>query len=217
MIREPNSSRVTSVNEDPSELLGSLGVRLSDILSATRILVLEGPSDEDILEVWFPHILRSPDVAVLSGWGGDGARYADRFADWISEIDKIGLRRVLYLRDRDELAASTLAKLEAMDTVEVLQRRELENYLLDPAAVTKVLNDLNLKGQPAASDDDVAMAIQEAAEDLRRMVIVNRVCQQVHPDQPLMDHRLRQKLAREGADRDAIVTAMTVDLCLLMT
>ena len=88
-------SAVTPVRDDPSVLLDALGVRLSDVLSATRVLVLEGQSDADVLGVWFPEILRSPAVAVLRGRGGDNARHADRLAEWLADVDRIGLRRVL--------------------------------------------------------------------------------------------------------------------------
>src|SRR6266568_2408090 len=80
VIKEPDHSVVRPVDADPAGLLAALGVRLSDVLSATRVLVLEGPSDEDVLEAWFPDILRSPAVAVLHGGGGDNARHADRLA-----------------------------------------------------------------------------------------------------------------------------------------
>ena len=111
VIKEPDHSVVRPVDADPAGLLAALGVRLSDVLSATRVLVLEGPSDEDVLEAWFPDILRSPAVAVLHGGGGDNARHADRLAEWLARVDKIGLRRVLYLRDRDELSPRALKTL----------------------------------------------------------------------------------------------------------
>ncbi len=139
VTRAQGVSTVGPVRDDPSALLSSLGVRLSDVLTADRVLVVEGPSDEDVLEAWFPDVLRNPNVAVLHGGGGDNARFADRFAEWLTGVDRIGLRRVLYLRDRDELSPFALKKLQDSGTVAVLARRELENYLLDPAAVAAVL------------------------------------------------------------------------------
>ncbi len=95
---------VESVDADPLALLKSLGVRLTDVLAADRVLVLEGTSDADVLDVWLPEVLRNPRVAVLAGEGGDNARHADRLAKWLAGTDRAGLRRVLYLRDRDELS-----------------------------------------------------------------------------------------------------------------
>ena len=201
-------STVMPVRDDPSVLLDALGVRLSDMLSATRVLVLEGQSDAEVLGVWFPEILRSPAVAVLRGRGGDNARHADRLAEWLADVDRIGLRRVLYLRDRDELAPSALKALHDSKTVEVLQRRELENYLLDPPAIVTVLGLLTEAGTTPPSTEDVAAAMNEAAESLRTKIVVNRVCRQVHPSRPLMEHSLRQHLASEGADIETVTTAM---------
>jgi putative AbiEii toxin of type IV toxin-antitoxin system len=201
-------STVTPVRDDPSVLLDALGVRLSDVLSATRVLVVEGQSDAEVLGIWFPEILRSPAVAVLRGRGGDNARYADRLAEWLADVDRIGLRRVLYLRDRDELSPLVLKALQDSRTVEVLQRRELENYLLDPSAVATVLGPLAETKAAPPSAADVAAAMNQAAESLRTKIVVNRVCRQVHPARPLMEHSLRQRLAHNGADIETVTTAM---------
>jgi predicted ATPase len=208
VTRTRGVSTVEPVGDDPSALLSALGVRLSDVLSATRVLVLEGPSDEDVLGAWFPEILRSPDIAILRGRGGDNARHADQLAEWLTSVDKIGLRRVLYLRDRDELSASALDKLEHSNTVKVLQRRELENYLLDPAAVTQVLGQVIPKGKPLPSVQEVTAAMTEAAKDLRGKIVINRVCRQVQPPRRLMEHSLRQSLANQGADQEAVTAAI---------
>jgi len=214
VARAGGASTVAPVGEDLAVRLGSLGIRRSDVLSASRVLVLEGPSDEDVLRVWFPEVLRNPAVAVLHGGGGDNARHADLLAEWLTGVDKIGLQRVLYLRDRDELSAAALRRLQNTKTVEVLQRRELENYLLEPAAVARVLAALVVDGTSAPTARDVATAMVKAAENLRHKVVVNRVCRQIQPDRPLMDHRLRQRLAGKGTDQEAVTAAI---LSRLMT
>jgi energy-coupling factor transporter ATP-binding protein EcfA2 len=208
VTRAGETSSVEPVREDPSVLLNALGVRLSDVLSSDRILVLEGPSDQEILEVWFPDVLRNPNVALLQGEGGDNARYADLFAEWLTGVDTIGVRRVLYLRDRDELSPAAMSKLEASSSVAVLRRREIENYLLDPAAVTAVLASLIRDRSSLPSVDDVARAMTEAAEGLRRRIVVNRTCRAVVPPNLLMDHKLRQQLADAGADKEAITASV---------
>jgi predicted ATPase len=199
VTRAQGISRVESVDADPLPLLNSLGVRLSDVLSADRVLVLEGPSDEDVLAVWFPDVMRNPRVAVLDGGGGDNARYADRFATWLAGTDRAGLRQVLYLRDRDELSPEVLDKLTQSQTVHVLERRELENYLLDPEAITAVIGSLITGGRPLPDPAAVAAAMNDAADGLRRQIVVNRVARKIVPPQLLMDNELRTELAAAGA------------------
>jgi hypothetical protein len=179
-------------------------------LSADRVLVLEGPSDQDVLVVWFPEVLRSPRVAVLEGEGGDNARHADQLAEWLAGADRAGLRRVLYLRDRDELSAAALDKLSRSPTVHLLARRELENYLLEPAAIAAALGSLDLRGNEPPTADQVAEVLNEAAEGLRRKIVVNRVCRRIGPSQPLVGHQLRRELASAGADMEQI-TAKVLD------
>jgi hypothetical protein len=135
IAREHGTSDANPVDENRLALLHSLGVHPSDILSAERVIIVEGPSDEDILGVWFPDLLRNPRIAVLQGEGGDNARHASRFAEWLAGTDRLGLGKVLYIRDRDELAPSIVEKLAKSPTVHILARRELENYLLNIEAL----------------------------------------------------------------------------------
>jgi hypothetical protein len=175
-------------------------------LSADRVLVLEGPSDQDVLAIWFPEALRSPRVAVLYGDGGDNARHADRLAEWLASADRANLRRVLYLRDRDEISAAALDKLSRSPTVYLLARRELENYLLDPEGIIAALRSLEPRLEELPTPGQVVAAMNEAADGLRRKIVVNRVCRQIGPSQPLVGHRLRQELATAEADVEQITT-----------
>jgi hypothetical protein len=83
-------------------------------------------------------------------------------------------RPILYLRDRDELSERDLNRLAELPAVRVLVRRELENYLLNPAAIAGVLAERRPE-QPAPSSDDIASAVRQAAESLRPRVIASRV------------------------------------------
>ena len=209
VTREQGVSTVGQVNVDPLPLLDALGVRLSDVLSADRVLVVEGTSDEDVLQVWFPHVLRNPRVAVLRGHGGQNARHADQLAEWLAGTDRISLRRVLYLRDRDELAPEVLERLTQSPSVHVLLRREIENYLLDPAAITAVIRSLVPKGTTAPDAAAIAAALDSAAEKLRRRIVINRVAQRVAPPRQLMDTTLRKRLAEDSVNLDGFTSAVT--------
>jgi len=207
--REQGTSSIEPVSADPLPLLDALGVRLSDVLSADRVLVVEGTSDEDVLQVWFPEVLRNPRVAVLRGRGGENARHADQLAVWLAGTDRAGLRRVLYLRDHDELAPEMLARLTRSQSVHVLQRREIENYLLDPDAIADIIQPLVPPGTPAPDTQAIAGALNSAAENLRDKIVINRVARRIAPARQLMDTKLRKRLADDGVDltkfTDAII------------
>jgi energy-coupling factor transporter ATP-binding protein EcfA2 len=206
VTRSESDSQVDIVDANPLPVLSSLGVQLSDILSADRVLVLEGPSDQDVLAVWFPEVLGNPRVAVLYGDGGDNARHADRLAEWLAGADRASLRRVLYLRDRDELSVRALDKLSRSPTVYLLTRRELENYLLDPAGIATGLASLKPPPKDLPTAEQVAEVMNDAADSLRTKIVVNRVCRQIGPSQPLIGHELRRQLARADADMGQITT-----------
>ena len=206
VTREHDSSDVNPVGEDRLAVLHSLGVHPSDILSADRVIIVEGASDEDVLRVWFPEMLRNPRVAVLQGQGGDNARHAARLADWLAGTDRLGLRQVLYIRDRDELSPRVIRKLRDSQTVHVLARRELENYLLDVVTLATVFEMQVPPGTRAPSAADIEASMIAAAESLRNTIIVNRVARQIVPPQQLMDTDLRHELA--GASAAEISTAV---------
>jgi hypothetical protein len=60
----------------------------------------------------------------------------------------------------------------------------------------------------APSAPEIAAVMTDTAESLRNKIIINRVCRQLRPDRPLMEHSLRQRLASVGADLDAVTTAV---------
>lgn len=62
----------------------------------------------------------------------------------------------MYLRDRDELSPEVLARLAKSPAVNVLGRRELENYLLDPDAVAAVIRPLTASGISAPAPAAIA-------------------------------------------------------------
>ena len=105
------------------------------------------------------------------------------------------MRRVLYLRDRDELAPAVLARLSQSPSVYILQRREIENYLLDPGAIAEAIRSLIPAGTLAPDPLAIAAALNSAAENLRQKIVINRVAQQIAPPRQLMDNKLRRQLA----------------------
>jgi putative ATP-dependent endonuclease of OLD family len=136
-----------------------------------------------------------PRVAVFEAQGGDDARLVDRFDAWMKALDQLG-RPVLFLRDRDELPRRLLDKLEASPLVHVLRRRELENYLLDPKAIVKVLSE---RATPIRVEPErVEALLREAADELTSVVVMKRVAWELEPIY-LVEHRLRDQLGQQRA------------------
>jgi predicted ATPase len=204
VARKDGVSTVGKVSDQRGEVLRGLGVRLSDVLAAERVLILEGSTDEQLFGIWFPEIIRNPRVAVINGEGGDGARHAELLGDWMDHADQLGGRKLLYVRDRDELPQRLLDKLDASDRVFVLPCRELENLLLDFEAIAAALNQLRGDGQPVLSATDIEPVARDLAEGLKADVVLKRVCGDLVPHR-LMDTRLRSKLAKRQAGRDELI------------
>ncbi len=200
ITRSNGISQLSMIDEPPLELLRSLGVRISDVLSADRILVVEGPSDIDVLNTWFPEIMRNPRVSVIPGGGGDNARFANLFVEWLTHSDRLGARHVLYLRDRDELTPEVVDKLTRAGNVYVLGCREIENYLLSPDAITSVLaRESGLKCE--ATPEAVQELIHQSIEELKPFMVVNRVARRL-PGVRLVDNQMRGTLAKSGASEE---------------
>jgi hypothetical protein len=101
---------------------------------------------------------------------------------------------------------TVLNRLTASGTVYVLQRRELENYLLDPDALAEFIGSLRPAQPPASAE--IETLINETAESLRLKVVVNRVCRQFMPPQGLMNDDLRHRLANSATSQDDVIDAL---------
>lgn len=201
--RDHGTSTVTPLTKEPSEALAALGVRLSDVLSADRLLLVEGLPDREVLKAWFPDLLRDSRVEIIEAPGGDNARFADVLEGWIQAADRLPGRRVLYLRDRDELPKHLLDDLDAKEAVHVLQRRELENYLLDPDAIARVFAERSRSVDPA----EISTALRQAADELKGLVTLKRTAWEQSSIR-LVDRTLFKKLAREGPDLTRLQAAV---------
>ena len=204
-------STIDYVTAERTSLLQALGARLSDVLSAECILIVEGASDKDIFDVWFPQVIRNPRVVVVDGGGGYNARHADLFTKWLEAVDRLGVRRVLYARDRDELPEEYVKKLEESSSVYVLPCRELENLLLDFEAIHRVLNSERLRqGKQPITPAELRAETRRLADELRPAVVLKRVMADLAEPVRLVDNDLRRKLAKVSADRE-LLTARVLE------
>ncbi|MFD8967697.1 AAA family ATPase [Streptomyces sp. NPDC059568] len=209
--RKNGVSEATVVTTERASVLRELGMRMSDVLSAERILVLEGPTDRDILDIWFRDVLRSPRVVVLQGGGGYDARHADLLATWLTAADQLGQRRVLYVRDRDELSGAFLKKLESSPNTFLLPGREIENLLLNYEAIAKVISKERASQQrnDPVTPTEIATAARSAADELKQMVVMKRVMTELAEPIRLVDNNMRRKLARASPSEETLIAAVT--------
>lgn len=169
-------SEVAGVDDRSLGILESLGVRHGDILSSERLLLVEGEqTDRVVLQAWFPELRRRGLVAIVPTRGGDAVWYLDMVREIVERADRLP-RPMLFLRDRDELPPSALQRLGALPHVHVLQRRELENYLLMPDAIVAVLRE-RIRDDSAPEPEDIARSLRSIADSLKYRVVLSRLLQ----------------------------------------
>lgn len=196
--RQSGVSSVRSVKTDVEVTLEALGVRLSDVMSSDRVVLVEGASDAVLLREWFPDLLDAHGISVVSMNGGDGSRHVDSFIEWIRTIDVLS-RRIVFLRDRDELDSAEVQQFEATGKGRVIPCREIENYLLDCAAIARVLTDRT------GSDVDqgaVCERLEALVDAARNEVIIKRTADSLGRNRTLrlVDRQLIAQLVRDSAD-----------------
>lgn len=171
-------SAVRQVSRDRG-LLDELGVRLSDVFAAERLLVVEGSSDVAVFEAWWGTELRAARTQVVEAGGGD----ASRRADWYGAVANAGhalVRSVLFIRDRDELSDQAAMTLERGGLVHVLEVREIENHFLTaPDAVAGALSQVSGDGPVTAASVSSELALLEPA--FEPLVVARRVVARIAP------------------------------------
>jgi predicted ATPase len=167
------------------DLLSDIGARNSDVLLSDAVLFVEGPTDRDILLAWSDTLGRSLaayGVSVLP-MGGGGARGAKARANVLESISAGAPIPHLFVLDRDERSSRELEGLaRTLDQhLWILQRREIENYLLVPKAILGALRDKcqaegkvthRLESMDGAA---LAKALNATAAGLRGLVLLKRL------------------------------------------
>lgn len=183
-----------------SDALAAVGVRASDVLSLDRLILVEGESDAQILGEWFGELATSKRADFITpGLGGDAAWRIDLVEEVLASADAIA-RPLLFIRDRDEMADRECARLEASGIVRVLEKREIENYLLDPDAITGCLSELT--GEQVHVRE-IKAAMGEAADDLKQVVVLKRVVATLRPVR-LADRAAVGRMLDSGPSRSAL-------------
>ncbi|GHD38211.1 hypothetical protein GCM10010335_36520 [Streptomyces galbus] len=173
-----------------------LGLRLSSLFMFDRLVFVEGPSDEQLLRTFADTLNVNFGQASLGFVTTGGARNFTHYATaaTLSFLRKRNVRTVFVL-DRDERNLKDLEDLQnrvgGVSEVQLLQRRELENYLLNPSALSRFIQNKS-NGLSSPTPEEVEAAISEVCDELLPIAIerriLKRVCRPVIPDRrPVID------------------------------
>jgi energy-coupling factor transporter ATP-binding protein EcfA2 len=160
-----------------------LGLRASSIFMYDRLVFVEGPSDEEILR----ELATTIDVDLAKANVGfvhmGGVRNFAYFAAE-STLDLLGRRQVglWFVADRDERddedVKQMLRRLAGRAQLIVWSQRELENYLLDPAALVEFIKykqSVTANATTPPSLETVARETQDSAAAMLEEIIRLRV------------------------------------------
>ncbi|MFE4998267.1 AAA family ATPase [Streptomyces mirabilis] len=192
LIRKGDETAVQRLDVNAAEeaIPEELGLRLSSLFMFDRLVFVEGPSDEQLLRTFADTLNVSFGQASLGFVTTGGARNFTHYATaaTLSFLRKRNVKTVFVL-DRDERDLQDLkdlqGRVDGVSEVQLLQRRELENYLLNPTTLSRFI-EVKSNGAHTPSPDEVAAAIDEVCEELfstaveRR--ILKRTCRPVIPD-----------------------------------
>lgn len=159
----------------PLKLPAELGIRLSTVFMFDRIVFVEGPSDESVLR----------ELATINGIDLNGSSVAfvhmggvANFTHYAAEttLDLLSRRRVKmwFIIDKDERdepeIEMMIARLGGRAEMFVLQRRELENFLIEESAVCSFVKEKTGKVVLAldykAAVDKAVSAVEEKVSNL---------------------------------------------------
>lgn len=168
-------------------MLADIGSRNSDVLLSNSVVFVEGPGDRDTVSVWGKTLEMSLDernVTVLPMGGGDQADHKARVrSEVLAGISQKAPVPHFFVLDRDERSQAEIQNLQQSlnKRLHLLQRRELENYLLVPRAILaaireKCYNDVSIVQQiDQAKEAEISALIQATADGLYGLVLLKRI------------------------------------------
>jgi putative ATP-dependent endonuclease of the OLD family len=192
---ESTTVQLLSMADAEESIPRELGIRLSSLFMFDRLVFVEGPSDEDVIREWASTLEINFSQANVGFVSMDGVR---NFAHYATEktIAFLSRRQVklYFVLDRDERDDTEIKRLTdrlgRQANVTLLNRREIENYLLNPRAIAEFIvvkqqfaGNADVKWPSVASISD---QIAESAEKLKSFAIEKRIsriaCKPVYPD-----------------------------------
>lgn len=173
-----------------------------------RLVFVEGISDEDAIREWASILGINLNQANVGFIRMGGARNFAHFAT--EETLKFLAKRQVkmwFLIDRDEKEDAEIVRMHTMlgqdAKLQVLSRREIENYLICPRAVRSFIEHkrllLGALKEQLPTEDEVRNKIDKCAEKLKQFAISKRVvkisCKPVYPETKVIFDNLQTQEA----------------------
>ncbi len=185
----PDTKAVRPDLENAATLvLRELGIRPSSVLMYDRLVFVEGPTDRDVLSQWASVVgadFRKANVGFIEmGGSGNFAYYAaERVLAYLSKRNV----RMWIVLDSDEQSEDAILKAQeragTSATVHVLTKREIENYMLIPRAISDfVVRKRRVAGKGSSEPpgtQNITQAIVQAADELRNYTVAKRVADRI--------------------------------------
>ncbi len=198
LVSKSNSTQIQLLDyeEAESQIPRELGIRLSSLFMFDRLIFVEGSSDEAVFREWATALRVNFSHHNVGFIHMGGVRNFTHFAAKVT-LSFLTKRQVKmwFIIDRDERDEQEISKLQGMAgdnaNVKVLTRREIENYLLSPAAIAKFIglkrslsNSKQVVDTP--SEVDIKNVLDDCAENLKQLTsdkqAVRLLCPALFPD-----------------------------------
>jgi len=212
LVTKSNSTQIHQIDigEAEARIPQELGIRLSSLFMFDRLVFVEGISDEEAIREWASIIGINLSQANVGFIRMGGAR---NFAHFATEetLNFLAKRQVKmwFLIDRDEKEDSEIVRMQTRlgqnAKLQVLNKREVENYLTCPRAIRSFIeHKRQSSGTPneeLPTEDQVKAKIDECAEKLKQFAISKRVvkisCKPVYPETKAIFENLQAQEAVE--------------------
>lgn len=191
---ESTSAELLSQSEAEDQIPVELGIRPSSLFIHDRLVFVESPTDEEIIREWASKLDVNLDQANVGFVHMGGARNFSYFAA-SSTLSFLAKRQVnlWFLIDRDEKDEKDISviqcRLGSNAVASVLEKREIENYLIIPNVLANHIASKASRGGSQIelpSEGEIDGLIKEASDNLREAAIFKRVaknlCQPLYPN-----------------------------------
>jgi predicted ATP-dependent endonuclease of OLD family len=186
LISKTDSTQIQQLNleEAETEIPKELGIRLSSLFMYDRLVFVEGPSDEAIIREWASLMKINFGQANVGFVSMGGVRNFTHYATE-STLSFLTKRQVKmwFLIDKDERNDADVKSLEERlkekAVVKVLEKREVENYLINNRAIIEFIKFKKQSSDTSTEleikESDIAKLIEDCAEQLKQTSIDKRV------------------------------------------